>query len=75
MAIVTWKTFGFNGELGLDKPGPVAFISQSGGHTGDLPEIGLARGIRFSKLVNFGSGCDLDSGGRTWRARGSYRDE
>lgn len=41
--------------------GSVAFICQSGGHTGTFAELGLMRGIRFSKMVSFGNGCDLDS--------------
>ena len=41
--------------------GSAAFICQSGGHTGAFAELGLVRGIRFSKMVSFGNGCDLDS--------------
>jgi acyl-CoA synthetase (NDP forming) len=41
--------------------GPVCFISQSGGNTGDFARMGLVRGLRFSKLVSYGNGCDLDS--------------
>ena len=41
--------------------GSVAFICQSGGHTANFAEAGLARGINFSKVVSFGNGCDLDS--------------
>jgi len=45
----------------LGKVGTVAFISQSGGHAGRIIEIGMTRGIHFSKVVSFGNGCDLDS--------------
>lgn len=40
--------------------GPVSFLSQSGGLTGDMVLLGVERGIRFSKVVSFGNGCDLD---------------
>ena len=45
----------------LGTPGTVGFISQSGGHAGKLLEIGLSRGINFSKVVSMGNGSDLDS--------------
>jgi len=45
----------------LGEAGPVAFISQSGGHAGNLLQEGLMRGIHFSKVVSFGNGCDLNS--------------
>lgn len=41
------------------KPGGVAFLSQSGGHAVDLALIGTWRGVRFSKVISFGNGCDL----------------
>jgi acyl-CoA synthetase (NDP forming) len=41
------------------EPGGVAFLSQSGGHTVDFALIGKWRGVRFSKAVSFGNGCDL----------------
>jgi acyl-CoA synthetase (NDP forming) len=41
--------------------GSAAFISQSGGHAGAMIEMGFCQGIRFSKVVSFGNGCDLDS--------------
>ncbi len=41
------------------EPGPVAFISQSGGMTVDFAHIGKWRGIRFSTMVSFGNGVDL----------------
>lgn len=39
--------------------GPVAFVSQSGGLTIDFANVGKWRGIRFSKVISFGNGCDL----------------
>jgi len=39
--------------------GPVAFVSQSGGHAIDLAFLGKAVGIRFSKMISFGNGVDL----------------
>jgi acyl-CoA synthetase (NDP forming) len=47
------------GEIG--KPGPVGFISQSGGMAVKLIEIGIARHINYSKGVSFGNGIDLDA--------------
>jgi len=45
----------------VGKPGPVGFISQSGGHAGKLMVIGLTRGIGFSKIASIGNCCDLGS--------------
>ncbi len=42
------------------QPGPVAFISQSGGHAEDLPYFGSLRGLRFSKIVSYGNALDVD---------------
>ncbi|MFC1904566.1 acetate--CoA ligase family protein [Chloroflexota bacterium] len=43
------------------KSGPVAIVSQSGGVAEKTVTAGMARGLRFSKVVSFGNGCDLDS--------------
>jgi acyl-CoA synthetase (NDP forming) len=40
--------------------GPIAFISQSGGHAHDLPYYGGPRGLRFSKVVSYGNALDVD---------------
>lgn len=45
----------------LGKAGRVGFISQSGGHAGRIIDMGMRRGIYFSKAVSFGNGSDLDS--------------
>jgi acyl-CoA synthetase (NDP forming) len=48
---------------GLDapsEPGPIGFMSQSGGHAHNLPSYGAARGLRFSKVVSYGNGLDVD---------------
>jgi acyl-CoA synthetase (NDP forming) len=45
----------------VGKPGPVGFISQSGGHAGKMVEIGATRGIGFSKIASIGNCCDLGS--------------
>lgn len=45
----------------LGEVGSVGFISQSGGHAGRVIGIGMRRSIRFSKVVSFGNGSDLDS--------------
>lgn len=42
------------------EPGPIAFISQSGGHASNLPAYGSPRGLRFSKVVSYGNGLDID---------------
>jgi acyl-CoA synthetase (NDP forming) len=39
--------------------GPVGFLSQSGGLCADLGQIAKGLGIRFSKMVSYGNGCDL----------------
>ena len=41
-------------------PGPIAFISQSGGHANNLPSHAGPRGLRFSKVVSYGNGLDVD---------------
>ncbi len=46
-------------RIGID--GSVGFISQSGGLADKLVELGIARGIGFSKGVSFGNGADLDA--------------
>lgn len=42
------------------EPGPIAFISQSGGHAQNLPFYGAQRGLRFSKSVSYGNALDVD---------------
>lgn len=42
------------------EPGPIAFISQSGGHAQDLPYLGGPRGLRFSKVVSYGNALDVN---------------
>lgn len=41
-------------------PGPIGFISQSGGHAQNLPTEAAARGLRFSKVVSYGNALDVD---------------
>lgn len=40
--------------------GPVAFLSQSAGNAGHLVNLGAGRGLRFSKIINYGNGADLN---------------
>jgi len=40
--------------------GPIAFISQSGGHAHDLPDYSGPRGLRFSKVVSYGNALDVN---------------
>ncbi|MBW2085222.1 MAG: CoA-binding protein [Deltaproteobacteria bacterium] len=42
------------------EPGPIAFISQSGGHAQNLPSYGHPRGLRFSKVVSYGNALDVN---------------
>jgi acyl-CoA synthetase (NDP forming) len=39
--------------------GPIAFLSQSGGHAENIPSYSGPRGLRFSKVVSYGNGLDL----------------
>lgn len=39
--------------------GPVGFLSQSGGLCAELGQLCKGLGIRFSKMVSYGNGCDL----------------
>jgi acyl-CoA synthetase (NDP forming) len=41
--------------------GPVGFFSQSGGGSCDLAYMARGRGLRFSVLVSYGNGCDLET--------------
>ena len=42
------------------EPGSIAFISQSGGHAHNMVEYGDQRGLRFSKVVSYGNGLDIN---------------
>ncbi len=41
-------------------PGAISFLSQSGGHGHNLPWYGGPRGLRFSKVISYGNGLDID---------------
>jgi acyl-CoA synthetase (NDP forming) len=41
-------------------PGPVAFMSQSGGNAADMLTTAAPRGIRFSKVISYGNAADLN---------------
>jgi acyl-CoA synthetase (NDP forming) len=41
-------------------PGPISFLSQSGGHSGYLPLIGAPRGLFFSNIVSYGNAIDVN---------------
>lgn len=43
------------------EPGSVALISQSGGVATDFGFEALHAGLRISKVISFGNGCDLDA--------------
>jgi acyl-CoA synthetase (NDP forming) len=40
--------------------GPVAFLSQSGGHAVEMGRQAQGRGLRFSKVVSYGNACDIN---------------
>jgi len=42
------------------EPGPVGFLSQSGGNAGDVIFTAAPRGIRFSKVISYGNAADLN---------------
>ncbi len=48
------------GRLLSNKPGPVAFVSQSGASAARVVAQGTERGIYFSKVVSYGNAIDLD---------------
>lgn len=44
-----------------DRPGPVGFISQSGGGACDVAYMARGRSVYFSTVVSYGNGCDIDA--------------
>ena len=42
-------------------PGPVALVSQSGGVATDFGYAAQSAGMRLSKVISFGNGCDVDA--------------
>jgi acyl-CoA synthetase (NDP forming) len=40
--------------------GPVAFITQSGGHAVEFARQARGTGIRFSKVISYGNACDVN---------------
>jgi acyl-CoA synthetase (NDP forming) len=43
------------------EPGDVGFLSQSGGHAGRIIFGGFLQGLRYSKVISYGNGCDLNA--------------
>ncbi len=41
-------------------PGPISFLSQSGGHAQNLPVFSTNRGLRYSKIVSYGNALDVN---------------
>jgi len=41
------------------EPGDIAFMSQSGGHSQDMPLHAGPRGLRFSKVISYGNALDI----------------
>lgn len=48
----------FNGGFPAE-PGPVGFLSQSGGNAIDMVNTSAARGVRYSKMVSYGNAADI----------------
>ncbi|MDY6965216.1 MAG: CoA-binding protein [Halobacteriota archaeon] len=47
---------------GLSKEsGDIGFVSQSGAHAEHVPLTGMLRGLKFSKVISYGNGIDLES--------------
>jgi len=44
-----------------EEPGNVGMLFQSGGMANDLIHEASATGVRFSKVISFGNGCDMDA--------------
>ncbi|HLA19692.1 MAG TPA: hypothetical protein VJ253_10265, partial [Dehalococcoidia bacterium] len=42
------------------EPGPVAFISQSGGNATEMVYSSAPRGVRYSEVVSYGNAADID---------------
>ncbi len=40
--------------------GPVAFVTQSGGHAVEFARLAMGTGIRFSKVISYGNSCDVN---------------
>ncbi|MCX5999522.1 MAG: CoA-binding protein [Chloroflexi bacterium] len=47
-------------EMAVMTPGPVAFVSQSGGHGERYSTLGPAWGIGFSKIISYGNALMMD---------------
>jgi len=45
--------------VGEENAGKIGIISQSGGHADMFSFMGYYRGLRYSKVISFGNGCDL----------------
>ena len=41
------------------EPGEISFMSQSGGHSQDMPLHAGARGLRFNKVISYGNALDI----------------
>ena len=52
-------TFMVDLPVGRENSGTIGIISQSGGHANVFSNMGAYRGLKFSKVISFGNGCDL----------------
>jgi acyl-CoA synthetase (NDP forming) len=44
------------------EPGPIGFLSQSGGNAIDLVATSAVRGVRYSKVISYGNATDINEG-------------
>lgn len=54
-------TFIVNLPVGETNNGPIGIISQSGGHADMFSFLGSYRGLKFSKVISYGNGADLNN--------------
>jgi len=54
LRLATWRS-------APTRSGDVAFVSQSGGHAGDLAALAERAGVYFSKAISYGNALTLDS--------------
>ncbi len=52
-------TFMVSLPVGAENSGNIGIISQSGGHADMFSFLGHYRGLKYSKVVSFGNGCDI----------------
>ncbi|MHA1264019.1 MAG: CoA-binding protein [Candidatus Helarchaeota archaeon] len=56
-----YVSFIVNLPVGLESSGNIGIISQSGGHADMFSFLGSSRGLKFSKVISYGNGCDINN--------------